>query len=337
MTRQAPATPPTPAAEPYLRVERARSFGRFGLLLVLAAAVWTVVVYPDARRVPVACTVLEHYVVPHRKLGVSGAVRVRVDDAEYDFTVIGASREREEVDRELAAWPVGSVQTCWKLPYPVKFHVVEAHGASWVPPLALLLAGLALIAWGAWRSTRPLDRRVDVPPAGHPFREAGERAPPPARLALDAHAFDAGRRKLARGALGLWALQAGALIALGATAPSPAGTLFEPESPLRNGLFVFALLELGIPFGILLWLGLHALLSRRGVWLDAACGGAVGVARGVPGLRSVSWSALPADLTLTADALVTTDGTPLASFPRGEADRRAVEAWLEVWRSSHGR
>jgi hypothetical protein len=158
----------------------------------------------------------------------------------------------------------------------------------------------------------------------------------PEPLALGARAFDARPRKLAWVALLLWTSFVGAFALLFLTAPNPVGSLFEPESLLRLGVLVFGLLGLGLPGGVVLWPALHVLGARHAVWLDGACGGAIGAARGIPGLRSVVWTELPGDAAWRGDALVSgEDATPLASLPWAtEADRRAVEAWLEAWRAA---
>lgn len=292
---------------------------------------WTLARWPDARRVPVGCTVVAHTQPKGGKSGHDGKVRVRVADEEHTFSVVNGFASQETAKSVFDDWPIGSERTCWKLPYPTREYEITGSGASWFPPLVLLALGAALSLLAMLRMRAPA-LTVDAP-IGHPFREAADRPPPPRLLVIDARACSRSSRRIAWVALGFWTLLFGSFFVLSVTAPSPAGSLLEPGSMARAGAVLFALIALGIPGGVLFWPAMYTLLSKTTVWLDGA-GGVAGTARGVPGLRRVRWAALSPDATRHADAL--TGGDPesaiLALPPMQPNDAQMVDGWLAEWR-----
>jgi hypothetical protein len=327
------ASPGRVVPERFRRRERLYWMARGGVALVVASLVWAFVRWPDARRVPVPCAVLEHSPPVRGKRGHDGKVRVRVDEREYWFVAVAREQTTAAEASAFAEWPIGTTRTCWKLPYATASAelAVTGSGGSLLPPVVTLVLGLATVAVALASGTR----RQAAPdaPVGSPYRERPRDAPAFPDLVVQTRTFVGKRRTWAWVVLAFWAVLFGAFFLLGATAPSPAGSLLEPGSMARLGVALFALCGLGIPGGFMVWPSLYTLLARTTLSLDAAHRGA-GHAEGVPGLRITRWVALPRDVALSTDSLTAGEGGPslLSIPPVGPDDRRAVEQWLERWR-----
>ncbi len=322
------------ATEARRRRERFYRLARWGLFIVTIGIVWTVARWPDARRVAVDCTVIDHRSAMLGKRGHDGEVRVRVLGEESWFTVVSRTASNEEISEAFSEWPIGSTKTCWKLPYAASEDPVTATHASWIPSLGVVAFGLILFLGSLFGAGRPSGPEARATRTGNPYRDTGEREPPPRPLAIVMRSSSGKDRMMASVALAFWGLLFGAFFLLGATAKTSAGSLVEPGSTMRLGLVLFAIIGLGIPGGFFFWPSAYVFLARKKLFFDAA-EGVLGFSEGVPYLAVTRWIDLPLDLRVEGDTFVGTGiEAPLPVLSSiGADERREVSQWLEAWRA----
>ncbi len=322
------------ATEALRRRERFYRLARWGLVIASIGIVWTVVRWPDARRVPIDCTVIDHRSAEPGKRGHDGEVGVRVLGEESWFIVVSRTAPNDEISQAFSEWPIGSTKTCWKLPYASSSERVTASNASWFPSLGVVASGVILFLGSLFVARRPNGPQARATRTGNPYRDTGEREAPPQPLTIVMRSSARKARTIASAALAFWALLFGAFFLLGATAKTSAGSIVEPGSAMRLGLLLFAIIGLGIPGGFFFWPSTYVLLVRKKLYFDAR-EGVLGFSQGVPYLVVARWIDLPHDLRVEGDVFVGTGiEAPLPVLSSiGAAERCEVSLWLEAFRA----
>jgi hypothetical protein len=324
----------TTAADDANSRERLGWIARLGIAIMLIGAAWWFLAWPDAQRVPVPCKVVAHKQPKPGKSGNVGRVFVEVDEqgepdgvATYGFEVVGGFADAEEAGRAFAPWPVGSMRTCQRLPFPAKSDVIDGSAGSLVVPHIVMGLGAAVaLLTLPRRIRRRYAYRGEVSKAG-PYRTA--QSPVLATLPLlrvRAPAFTIGERVVPAIFAALYTV---IVVLMSDLLASAKGSALVPGTEMRANVSM-ALLLLVFPGAICLP-AMWAVFAKRGLSLDAARAVAT-VWIGIPGLERARAFDLPRDVVLAGDQLKGAGvEIPLPTHLPPE-DLLRVSGWIARWR-----